>query len=1430
MGGGGKGGTTTQTVSIPPEVLARYNAVNARAEGIADRPFQSYGTTPEAFVAPLTPTQQAGIAQTNMASGLAQPFYGAGAALTMAGAQDVGPLTQGQIGYYQNPFTEAVVAPTLAALRQQQGQELAQQQASAIRAGAFGGDRSGIERAGLMRQQALGTAQAIAPLYSQGYQTGVQTAAGQQGVIAQDLARRLQAGQAIGGLGSAAQQAALQGAQAQLGAGQMQQQTEQAGKTALYNQFLQEMGYPFQVAQFLANIAMGTGALSGSTTTTTQPTGFFSDERMKEGKEKVGELYDGQPVYRYDYGDGRTQIGLMAQEVAERSPHAVGLARAGDGNEYMTVDYQRATDRAAQRGHFYSGGLASEGGAVTESRAGLGFADGGAAPIDQILRTQAEMYARMHGRGGIGGDIGGTPGMSSGRVPMANLPVGQLKTAGNLPAQQQSGLAEAAQTSKNITELLQMAEKGKTKLFGGTDAQGKPVSGMVSDTFTPKPQQTQQPSTTTTTTPAPSTRVSSAPMPVERPVDLAIDKLGIDDDFMTMFAARGGRIHKAVGGGADDETPLDIYKPVGMGIDIPDSKGPAPELKTAGAPPKPSSGGLGELASAAGAIKNIGSLGMKAAEGLGGLFGAEAAGAAAIPGIEAALGAGAAGAAGAGAGAGAAAGAAGGLGSMLGTLGTAAMEALPVLFMMFSDERMKTGVQPIGETFDGQTIYRYKYKDRQEKQVGGPSTTDNQPSGLGAAVEPAEKTGLGAAEEEKPRLPPPSPQFANSVIRTLQFEGKVNPRDTNGTPSVYGINQKANPDVDVMKLTPQKAIEIYRTRYWDTIGADKMDPALAHAAFDTAVIAGPAKARQLIEQSGGDPMKLLQLRKDFQESLIARDPEKYGPYKKSWDNRISILSDDIKSMMIAQGGEPTKASEPTSAEQIIKAQGQAPVPGVAGVGKGPRDPYSAPFSTISDKIFGKNIPEELKSENFWIPVLSGLGSMLASNRITLGGAIGEGLIGLAASSAAMDKQQAELGKARAETEKTFSEIVNSSIKTEGGRTWVRAIGPNGYYWIPFNEWWALDEKDRPKVDPRIESIIRKMGEAITTQAEKAGAKTTGAGTTGVVEKKELPALPTPAKPEEKTEAPVTAAPAVAPAATPAATEPKKEEAAKVETPAAPAAKPAIQARPNVPSAVSLTDQERKKALETARLKSGWSVDRIKEEPDFFTPQDKLASVAADQKALVIPLAGVLASLPKKDSVFTSGKLQEVLNPIVSILNNAAGIAGVPNFIADPNMLANAEEVKKLTRQLQAIQTPEGQTAYAAFKDTLETLPTLINSPGAQAKLIAQLMTNVQGVVDKNNLFTQWAEAAGGERGRFSEWAKSTSREANRAFNERFTNAFYQEERKSLEKMFNTTVKIDGKDTSLLAYVAQNAATLNNKQKQEIKDRYGENILRYFGIQ
>ena len=437
--------------------MARYNAVNAIAETTAQTPFQPYSGE---FVAGLSPTQQAGIQNTSQYSQSAQPYYNAATGLTLGGAQNVGPLTGQQIGYYMDPYVQSVAAPTMKALQLQQGQEQSKLAGQQAMTGAFGNDRAGLERANLSRQQELATAQTLAPLYSQAYQQGVQTATGQQGVVASDLARQMQAGQQLAGLGTGAQQAALQGAQAQIGAGTLQQQTQQAQDTAQYQQFLQERGYPFQVAQFLANIAMGTGALSGSTTTSTQPAPFFSDARLKDNIEPIGETYDGQPIYRYDMGDGRTQIGLMAQEVLARGKPGVGLDPSG----YLTVDYRDATDDAAE--------LASMGGAVDEpggyKRGGyVGGGLVGADDIRAILASQAQSFgpfsqAGLYGGAGAGG---GTPG-ATGIVPKANLPVPHMLTPGAAPRAPESTAAQAMSAGKSISELYKSGREMKNDVTG----------------------------------------------------------------------------------------------------------------------------------------------------------------------------------------------------------------------------------------------------------------------------------------------------------------------------------------------------------------------------------------------------------------------------------------------------------------------------------------------------------------------------------------------------------------------------------------------------------------------------------------------------------------------------------------------------------------------------------------------------------------------------------------------------------------------------------------------------------------------------------------------------------------------------------------------------------------------------------------------------
>src|SRR5581483_8471474 len=96
---GGKTSTSSSTVSIPPEVLARYNSVNNTAQQVAQQPFQQYSTDPNAFVAPLNSTQQAGVAQTQAYANTAQPYNAAATNYAIAGAQPVNaaPITGADI-------------------------------------------------------------------------------------------------------------------------------------------------------------------------------------------------------------------------------------------------------------------------------------------------------------------------------------------------------------------------------------------------------------------------------------------------------------------------------------------------------------------------------------------------------------------------------------------------------------------------------------------------------------------------------------------------------------------------------------------------------------------------------------------------------------------------------------------------------------------------------------------------------------------------------------------------------------------------------------------------------------------------------------------------------------------------------------------------------------------------------------------------------------------------------------------------------------------------------------------------------------------------------------------------------------------------------------------------------------------------------------
>ncbi len=156
--------------------------------------------------------------------------------------------------------------------------------------------------------------------------------------------------------------------------------------------------------------------------------------------------------------------------------------------------------------------------------------------------------------------------------------------------------------------------------------------------------------------------------------------------------------------------------------------------------------------------------------------------------------------------------------------------------------------------------------------------------------------------------------FDQAVSFTLNKEGGYADNDGgSGAPVNFGINQKANPDIDVKLLTRDKAQEIYKERYWNTIGADKMSPAFASVAFDGAVNQGVGWMNSVKEQAGGDPMKLIELR-EARYREIAKNPEK-TKYLQGWLDRLS----DLKKQVTSQTQFMPIAATPENTNGMISA-------------------------------------------------------------------------------------------------------------------------------------------------------------------------------------------------------------------------------------------------------------------------------------------------------------------------------------------------------------------------------------------------------------------------------------------------------------------------------------------------------------------------------
>lgn len=407
---GSKGSNTTTTNTAPnAQALSAYQDLLTRAGGVASTPYQAY--TGE-LVAPVNQQQYTGIGGVNQYANAAQPAISQ--ALGQA-ASSSAPLNASTIQQYESPYTQQVVNATQAQFNNQNQQQQQQVVGNAIAQGALGGNRSAIAQSELANQQQLAQAPVIANLENQGYSQAVQTAEQQQQT-------GLQGANAIGNLGVAGQTAGLTGAQSQIGAGTLEQQTQQALDAANYGQYQAQQAYPYQQLSWLAGLDTGVGSQMGGTSSTTAPaptlfqqlaglgtagvgllggTGAFgatgylnpsysnsiwsSSKEVKENIKCIGKTHDGQNLYIYNYkGDPTKHIGLIAENVEKKHPHAVH-----EINGTKAVDIDKAT-KDSQRAN---GGV-------------VGYASGGTIPdtpwsggVSYIPPQAMPSLGITHGRG-----------------------------------------------------------------------------------------------------------------------------------------------------------------------------------------------------------------------------------------------------------------------------------------------------------------------------------------------------------------------------------------------------------------------------------------------------------------------------------------------------------------------------------------------------------------------------------------------------------------------------------------------------------------------------------------------------------------------------------------------------------------------------------------------------------------------------------------------------------------------------------------------------------------------------------------------------------------------------------------------------------------------------------------------------------------------
>jgi hypothetical protein len=246
---------TEQMVREAPEIEAYKLGLMQSAKALP------MPTLPAYQIAGMAPGQEQAIQRGMAGIGAYQPYV-AQAREGLTTAQQM--ATPQGISQYMSPYQQQVIDVAMQNINRQGDIARQNAQAQAVRSGAFGGSRAGIQQAELERGLAETRNSTLANLLNQGYQTAATQAL--QGAQLQG-----QLGQGIGALGAQLQGLGQQDVTFQYGLGQQQQGQQQRELDALRASQLQSAYQPFQQLGFLSDIYKGAPSTQMAITTQSAP-------------------------------------------------------------------------------------------------------------------------------------------------------------------------------------------------------------------------------------------------------------------------------------------------------------------------------------------------------------------------------------------------------------------------------------------------------------------------------------------------------------------------------------------------------------------------------------------------------------------------------------------------------------------------------------------------------------------------------------------------------------------------------------------------------------------------------------------------------------------------------------------------------------------------------------------------------------------------------------------------------------------------------------------------------------------------------------------------------------------------------------------------------------------------------------------------------